>query len=67
MKTALDALHKYIQTGETDKTIQDIDLPDIPLWAVWCIQQYYKFFGASETIEKYGDILEKIINFILDE
>lgn len=67
MKTALDALHKYIQTGETDKTIQDIHLPDIPLWAAWCIQQYFKFFGASETIEKYGKALEEIINFILDE
>lgn len=67
MKTALDALHKYIKTGETDKTIQDIHLPDIPLWAAWCIQQYFKFFGASETIEKYGKALEEIINFILDE
>ena len=67
MKTALDALTKYLEAGTIDKTIKDIDLPDIPLWASWTIQQYYKISGASDTIKNYGKVLELIINKILDE
>lgn len=67
MDTAVAALRRYIATGEKDATIQDIHLPDIPLWATWTIMQYYKTVGAEDTIRKYGAILEEIINFILDE
>ena len=55
-----------MDTGETDKTIEDLDLPDIPLWAAWCIQQYYKFTNPQDTLKKYGALLEKIINHIID-
>ena len=67
MDTAVAALRRYIAIGEKDATIQDIHLPDIPLWATWTIMQYYKAVGAEDTIRKYGAILEEIINFILDE
>ena len=66
MSTAENALRKYMETGEQDPTIKDIDLPDIPLWACWTINQYYKFCGTAETLQKYGKLLESIINFILD-
>lgn len=66
MKTAAEALESYIDTGVPDKTIEDIDLPDIPLWAAWTIMQYYKFNGAGDTLRLYGPLLEKIVNFILD-
>ncbi len=66
MDTASAALIKLMDTGETDKTIEDLDLPDIPLWAAWCIQQYYKFTNPQDTLKKYGALLEKIINHIID-
>lgn len=66
MDTASAALIKLMDTGETDKTIEDLDLPDIPLWAAWCIQQYYKFTNSQDTLKKYGALLEKIINHIID-
>jgi len=65
MNTAVEALLHYIKTGETDTTIKDIDLPDIPLWATWSILQYYKFVGKIDTIERYGKVLEEIVDFIL--
>ncbi len=64
--TAIDALKQYMETGEPDNTIKDIDKPDVPLWACWDILQYFKFCGAKETVEKYGKILESLINFILE-
>ena len=67
MDTAVEALTKYLEDGTIDSTIKDIDLPDIPLWATWTIYQYFKFYGAADTIKKYGKTLELIINKVLDE
>ena len=64
MDTFLAALKKYIETGETDKTIKEIDLPDIPLWTIWAIQQFKRSCGTKECREKYGKDVEWIIEKI---
>jgi predicted glycogen debranching enzyme len=66
MKTALGALTHFAETGETDERIAGIDLPDIPLWAIWAIQQYAKNQGNAKAKELYGDIIAELINFVLD-
>lgn len=66
MGTALEAYDKYMKTGKPDKTIKNIELPDTPLWALWCLLQYYKFNGSHDTIEKYGKNIEKLIDFVLE-
>ncbi len=38
-----------METGERDERILGIDLPDIPLWAIWAIQQYAKSYGRDEA------------------
>lgn len=58
------ALLKYLEKGEKDATIQEIDLPDIPLWFIWAIQQYRKFYGNEECRNLYGELVEKIVEFI---
>lgn len=65
MKTALEALTHFIDTGETDGRIAGIDLPDIPLWAVWAIQQYAKEFNDTDAASLYGDTVAKILDYIL--
>ena len=65
MATALEALRNFMETGAPDSRIQGIDLPDIPLWAVWAIQQYAKYYGMDATREKYGEAVADIINYIL--
>ncbi len=40
MATARKALVNFMEAGRLDNRIQDIDLPDIPLWCVWALQQY---------------------------
>lgn len=65
MATASAAICKFIDTGETSKRIHGIDLPDIPLWAMWAIQQYAKTVGADEARERYSDFIIKVLDFIL--
>ena len=58
------ALLKYLTEGVKDKTIGDIDKPDIPLWFIWAIQQFRRMYGTKECRDKYGDTIEAVIDFI---
>ena len=64
--TFTDALLKYLSTGEKDKTIGEIDLPDIPLWYIWAIQQFRRHYGTTECREKYGEAVAAVVNYIID-
>lgn len=61
MSTFLAALHRFVTEGKKDPVIHEIDLPDIPLWAIWAIQAYRKFAGTEACREKYGVIVREII------
>ncbi len=63
--TALKALKDFMTTGEPDKRIGGIDLPDIPLWAVWALQQYAKAYGREDARNRYLAEVREILNFIL--
>ena len=66
MASFLKALSRYLDEGIKDKTIGEIDLPDIPLWTVWALQQYRRATSTKECRERYGAsvqwIIEKIRN-----
>ena len=64
METFLKALTKFLKEGVKDKTIGEIDLPDIPLWTLWAIQQYRRNFGVDACNAKYGETVERIIDCI---
>ncbi len=65
MDTAWKALENYIDNELPDNRIHGIDLPDVPLWAVWSIQQYGKSLGFDKAREKYLPTVAKIVNWIL--
>ena len=65
MHTALHALRNYMEKGELSDRIAGIDLPDIPLWAVWAIQQYAKSQGEDAARKLYGKDVRRILNYIL--
>jgi predicted glycogen debranching enzyme len=44
--------------------IYEIEKPDVPLWAVWAIQQYAKECGKERCKKLYGQLLRDIITFI---
>lgn len=64
LDTFLKALRRYIDKGEKDKTITEIDLPDIPLWAIWAIQQFRRSEGSVACREKYGKAVEELVEDI---
>jgi len=47
--------------------IYEIEHPDVPLWAVWAIQQYAKYVGRDKCIEKYGKLVKEIVTYIEDD
>ncbi len=63
--TALKSLIRYADTGQLSKHIQGIDLPDIPLWAIWAIQQYAKNVGLEECRKKYFEPVAQLVDAIL--
>lgn len=65
MGTALKALTRFADTGELSKTIKGIDLPDIPLWAIWAIQQYAKTIGNDAARELYMENVAQLVDYIL--
>lgn len=64
--TANRALLEFMSTGKHSDRIQGIDLPDIPLWAVWALQQFAKNYGNEETVKIYLDTIASILDYILD-
>ncbi|MGM9864878.1 MAG: glycogen debranching enzyme N-terminal domain-containing protein [Muribaculaceae bacterium] len=65
MRTALDALRAFMDKGETEGRIKGIELPDIPLWAIWSIQQYAKYYGNDAARKLFGKDIAAILNYIL--
>ena len=67
MRTAMKALHAFIKGEPTDPVIREMDSPDVLLWAVWSMQQYRLIEGLDQAKEKYGEIVEAIINYIISQ
>lgn len=65
MGTALKALDNFMKTGEKSQRIHGIDLPDIPLWTIWAIQQYAKMVGKNEARTLYSNTVTEILDYIL--
>ena len=65
MSTAAKALDNYIESELLDTRIHGIDLPDVPLWAIWSIQQYAKNLGFDAARERYMPFIAKILNWII--
>ena len=64
LDTFLKALQRYLDEGYVDRTITEIDLPDIPLWTVWTIQQYRRYYGRTACREKYGETVKRIVEAV---
>lgn len=65
MHTVTKALKHFMDKGETDPNIQEIDAPDILLWCIWALQQYAKDRSETECRNKYGTLIIKIVDYIM--
>ncbi|MCM1291076.1 MAG: amylo-alpha-1,6-glucosidase [Prevotella sp.] len=64
MDTFLKALHEFIEDGRINRIIGEIDLPDIPLWTLWALQEYARSQGYDKCRQKYGDNIRYLIDAI---
>ena len=65
MKTAERALRNFMKDGSHDPMIKEIEMPDVPLWAIWTIQQYAREYGNKACYEKYGKLVSDILTYII--
>lgn len=65
MQTAERELRAFME-GKPQGEIYEMEQPDVPLWAVWCIQQYAKEAGEEKCFKMYGKLVTDIVRFIED-
>ena len=65
MATAEKGIREFIEGKPLSVRIYEMEHPDVLLWAVWCIQQYSKFVGMEKGIQKYGQLLRDIMNWLI--
>ena len=66
MKTSEKALREFMDDKPISGKIYETEQPDVPLWAIWAIQQYAKEVGRDKCFEMYGKLIQDIVKFILD-
>lgn len=65
METAEKAIRAFMKGEKIEVSIQEMDQPDVLLWAIWCIQQYGKFVGMDSCVEKYNALVRDVMLWIL--
>ena len=65
MKTAEKGLREFMSNKPLSVKIYEMEQPDVPLWAIWAIQQYVKEVGIDEGYKKYGKLASDIVDYIL--
>ena len=66
MQTAMRSYYEFMEGKPLTAHISEIEMPDVPLWAIWALQQYAKETSKEECYKKYGQFIKDVINFIRD-
>lgn len=66
MKTAERGLREFMEGKPLTVEICEMEQPDVPLWAIWAIQQYAKEAGEEKCIKMYGSLVRDIVGFIMN-
>ena len=64
MKTAQKGLDEFMEGKPLSVKIYEMEQPDVPLWAIWCLQQYAKEASMQKCLEMYGPFMKRILTFI---
>ena len=66
MKTAMKGYYEFMDGKPLSVHLTEIEQPDVPLWAIWALQQYAKEVGKEECLKKYGKFIKDVIRYIQD-
>lgn len=64
MKTAMKGYYEFMEGKPVSVHIAEIDQPDVPLWAVWALQQYAKEKGKEACLKKYGKFIKDVVMYV---
>ena len=64
METAMRGYYDFMEGKLPTTHIAEIEQPDVPLWAIWALQQYAKKTSKEQCLEKYGQFIRDIITYI---
>ncbi len=67
MKTAEKGLREFMKGKPLTVKIYEMDQPDVPLWAVWSVQQYAKECGREKAFKMYGALINDIVDYIAED
>src|SRR5574344_664728 len=65
MKTSEKGVREFMKGKPLSVSIYEIEQPDVPLWAIWAIQQYVKDSGCKDAIRLYARLVEDIVSYII--
>ena len=65
MKTAQKGIKAFMKRKPLAVNIQEMEMPDAMLWAVWCIQQYGMLVSMDKCIKNYGKLVREMMSWIL--
>ena len=64
MKTAMKGYQEFMEGKDITVHITELEQPDVPLWAIWALQQYAKETSKEECLKKYGKFIKSVMLFI---
>ena len=64
MKTAMKGYQEFMEGKDITVNITELEHPDVPLWAIWALQQYAKETSKEECLKKYGKFIKSVMLFI---
>ena len=64
MKTAEKGLREFMAGEPLTVKIYEMEQPDVPLWAIWAIQQYAKHAGREKCYQMYGLLVKDVVAYI---
>ena len=64
MQSAERGLREFMEGKPNTTKIYEIEQPDVPLWAVWSVQQYGKACGTEKAYEMYGKLVNDIVDYV---
>ena len=62
MKTAEKGLREFMKGKPVSVKIYEMEQPDVPLWAIWAVQQYAKEAGEEKCFNMYGKLVRDIVD-----
>ncbi|MBQ8607710.1 MAG: glycogen debranching enzyme family protein [Bacteroidaceae bacterium] len=64
METAREAIMDFIEERPSKCKVYEMEHPDVLLWAIWTLQQYAKIISPKKCWEKYGELMDIIMDYV---